>query len=537
MPDRHFSKPLAPTKVCRLLLALSMLWSTAHAADIRDTACKTTAECRAEAAKLSGGLTRDATSARAQKQDQFYWIGRINMASTVMLLEQGIIAPKLGKPIAEGVLHSIRQADEPQGKRPLDVLQIERIISEKAGPEATLIHSGRSRQDMLATYRVAELRTAMLDTADALLQARQTLIDFAAQNVDTYVPAYTNGVQAQPVSYAHYLLAFADSFARDSQRIRELYARLNLSPMGTAVLANSSWPLNRERLAALLGFDGLVVNSYDAGQVITYDVPIEAANIVGSVAIRVGAMLEDVHTQYHQSRPWILLDNSQTYTSSAMPQKQNPGIIQGARIKATDVVALAHWATLRAHNVTPGMTDYKQSPPRTFVSAVEMLNQFSTVLKALKVDPKRSLEELNGDWTTSMELAETLQRLHQVPFRVGHHFASEVVIEARKQGWRPDQFPYARAVALYAEAVRKDGLPNTVLPLSEPVFRSTLAPDDMVRTRVGVGGPQPAEVKRMLALARGSLTQDRDWLDSRQSRLVEAEAALNTAFFKLVGAP
>ena len=89
----------------------------------------------------------------------------------------------------------------------------------------------------------------------------------------------------------------------------------------------------------------------------------------------------------------------------------------------------------------------------------------------------------------------------------------------------------------YAEAVRKDGLPNTVLPLSEPVFRSTLAPDDMVRTRVGVGGPQPAEVKRMLGLARGSLSQDRAWLEARQLRQVEAEAALNAAFFKLVGAP
>ena len=95
---------------------------------------------------------------------------------------------------------------------------------------------------------------------------RKTLLDFAAQNVDTYVPAYTNGVQAQPVSYAHYLLAFADSFARDSQRIRELYVRLNLSSMDTAVLANSSWPLNRSgprQLApgpCLLGFE-----KYQAG--------------------------------------------------------------------------------------------------------------------------------------------------------------------------------------------------------------------------------------------------------------------------------
>ena len=530
MKTNHY----APFAIQTLLLCM-LGAGPAYAADIRDTPCKTTAECLAEADKLSGRVVKDATSARGKAQDEFYWMGRINMASTVMLLEEKIIPAALGKPIAEGVFYSIQQAEQPGGKRPTDVLQIERIISEKAGPEATLIHSGRSRQDMRATYRVALIRTAMLDTADALLAARKTLLEFAAQNVDTYVPAYTNGLQAQPISYAHYLLAFADSFERDSQRIRELYARLNLSPMGTGVLANSSWPLNRPRLAELLGFDGLVVNSYDAGQVISYDVPIEAANIVGSIAIRVGAMLEDIHTQYHQSRPWILLDNSQTYTSSAMPQKQNPGIIQGARIKATDVVALAHWATLRAHNVTPGMTDYKEAVPRTYVSAVEMLNQFSTVLKGLKVDPKRALEELNGDWTTSMELAETLQRLHQVPFRIGHHFASEVVIDARKNNWRPDQFPYARAVELYAEAIRKDGMKETVLPLSEKVFRSTLAPDDMVRTRVGIGGPQPAEVKRMLGLARDSLRQDLAWLTMKNTKLVEADAKLNSAFLKLLG--
>jgi argininosuccinate lyase len=526
-------------KVCDLkLLALSALvLASIHgrAADIRDTACKTTAQCQAEADRLRGTVTKDATSARAKVQDQFYWLGRINMASTAMLLEEGIIPARLAKPIAEGVIYSIRQADEPNGKRPKDVLQIEKIISEKSGPEATLIHSGRSRQDMLATYRIAQLRTAVLDTAEALLQARQALLDFADKNTETFVPAYTNGVQAQPVSYAHYLLAFADSFARDSQRIRELYARLNLSPMGTAVLANSSWPLSRNRLAELLGFDGLVLNSYDAGQVISYDVPIEAANIVGSSAIRVGAMMQDLHTQYHQSKPWILLDTSQTYTSSAMPQKQNPGLIMGARTKATDVVALSQWASLHAHNVTPGMTDYKELVPGTYVAAVEMLTQFVGVLKALRVDPNRSLDELNGDWTTSMELAETLQRLHQVPFRIGHHFASLVVTEARKNDLRPNQFPYTRAVELYAEAVKQDGWTSTTLPLSEPVFRATLSPEDMVRSRVGIGGPQPGEVKRMLVLARESLDRDKVWLTGRNASLIEAEAKLNTAFFKYLG--
>ena len=269
----------------------------------------------------------------------------------------------------------------------------------------------------------AQLRLEMLDFADALDQVRARLITIAQAHTATYVPAYTNGVQAMPISYGHYLMAFADSFARDSARIREAYARINLSPMGTAVLANSSWSINRERLAQLLGFDGLIVNSLDAGQISTYDIPIEATSIASSSAIRVGALMQDVHTQYHQTRPWLLLASGKTYTSSAMPQKANQGIIQNTRAKASDVVASAQASLWRAHNVTPGMIDYKNtwSPgsAKTFVQGVEMLQQLADVLDSLRIDPTRALDELESEWTTSMELAETLQRTHAIPFRSG----------------------------------------------------------------------------------------------------------------------
>ena len=173
-----------------------------------------------------------------------------------MLVEQGIIPPPLVKPIAEGVQFAIDQATRPGGKRPSDVLQLERIISEKAGPEATLVHTGRSRQDMYAAIRAMQMRRQVLDIARALMGTRQLLLEIAGKHTETFVPAYTNGVQAQPITYGHYLMAFADSMARDAQRLRDVYPRLNLSPMDTAVLANSSWPLDRDRLAELLGFDG-----------------------------------------------------------------------------------------------------------------------------------------------------------------------------------------------------------------------------------------------------------------------------------------
>jgi argininosuccinate lyase len=192
---------------------------------------------------------------------------------------------------------------------------------------------------------------------------------------------------------------------------------------------------------------------------------------------------------------------------------------------------------MRVHNITPGMTDYKGTfdNSKTFIWTVEMLNQFSGVLKAIRVDPKRSLDELNGDWTTSMELAETLQRLHQVPFRVGHHFATLVVNDAKAKNLLPTQYPYDAAVKLYAEAAEKYQQPLGRFPLDEKTFRATLSAETMVRTRVGIGGPQPAEVQRMVKLGRDALARDQAWLAERNNKLLEAEAKLNTAFAKYVG--
>jgi argininosuccinate lyase len=529
-------------QLVRTVLTLSLATGSllAAAADTGQLPCATTAECNQQAAKVGATAAtagEPTTSALDRAEDQFYWLGKINRASAVMLTEEKIVTPEMGRKLAGGVAFSLDQAGRPGGKRPSDVLQIEKIITDSIGPDASLIHTGRSRQDMYATYRMAKLRNEVLDFSDALDGMRARLLATAAKNVDTIVPAYTNGVQAQPTSYAHYLLGYEASFERDAQRIHELYRRMNRSAMGTAVLANSSWPLNRRRMADLLGFDGIVENSLDAGQVISSDVSLEAAAIVSSNAIRLGAMLGDIHTQYHQTRPWLLLSEGSTYTSSAMPQKRNPGVIMRAREEASDVVGLAQTVTLRAHNVTTGMTDYKSpwAEIGLYPHAVRMLTDMDVVLDALTINPKRSLEELEDDWTTSMELAEALQMEHHIPFRVGHGFASSIVTYARANGLKPKDFPYAKAQELYAQAIRKVGLADTRLPIAEPHFREVLSPEFMVRTRVGIGGPQPAEVRRMLAQAQGQLQADQGWMQETRGRLRDADARLDAAFRQLVG--
>ena len=524
---------IQPTRIA-LAVAIALTSATALAAPAKP-ACKTTAECNALAAKIgtSAGVRAGApTSEHDKQEDQFYWLNKINKASAVMLLEEDIISAKMAATLAKGVDHTIKQAEADGGKRPSDVLQIERIISDEVGPDASIIHTGRSRQDMYATFRMAQLRNQMLDYYDAVRQLRANLQKLAAENIDTIMPAYTNGVQAMPISLAHYLLAYDASFERDAQRMASLYTRMNLSAMGTAVLANSSWPLNRERMADLLGFDGIIENSLDSGQIAPSDISLEAMGILNSGAIRLGALLADIHTQYHQTSPWILLDEGSTYSSSAMPQKRNPGIIMRAREAASNVVGMTHTVTIRAHNVSTGMTDYKNpwSELGVISQAVATINNTNRVLGALKVNPERALEELENDWTTSMELGEVLQKDHAIPFRVGHSFASAIVSHARAENLRPKEFPYAVATELYKKSLEDYSLPAAAFPLSEERFHDVLSPRKMVETRLGTGGPQPAEVDRMLKKAQEQQKKASQWLDEKRQKLAGADRRLDEAF-------
>jgi len=166
-----------------------------------------------------------------------------------------------------------------------------------------------------------------------------------------------------------------------------------------------------------------------------------------------------------------------------------------------------------------------------------MIEDVNAVMDALTVNAKRSLEELEDDWTTSTELAEVLQKDYQIPFRVGHGFASSIVTYARANGFRPRDFPYAKAVELYAQAIAAFKLPNAPLPVGEGEFRQVLSPAYMVKTRVGIGGPQPAEVQRMLAGAQASLSADEGWMQATRRKLKDADAKLDEAFSRLLGPP
>ena len=470
-------------------------------------------------------------------RDEFFWLGEMNKATAVINTDEGLLDKTLAPEIAAGVAKVIADGNQPGGARPSAVIRFEPLLIKAAGPEVTLLHAGRSSQDMHATYRAAILREDLLKLAEQLNTTSKSLVDLAEKNKATIVPNYTNGVAAQPNSYGHQLLGHFAGIERDAQRLREAYARIDRSAMGTTVLNGTSWPLDRKRMADYLGFSAIVDNAYDASQISSMDEPVEVGAVVTALALHTGNFIEDMMTQYAQARPWILLQvgKDTTYVSSAMPQKRNPGILNDTRRDASTAISLAMGPVMRMHNITPGMPDPKDVSDNSemVASAVKFLAGWDKILNSLVIKPDRALEELNSDWTASQELADVLMRKYKLPFRVGHHFASEVVDYAKKNNIKPLDFPYAEAQRIYKVSV-KDFNESGELPMSEAEFRSTLDPVAIVNNRATVGGPQPAEVDRMLKEARAKIAAQEAWIKARHEKIDSSLAKLDADFNKLL---
>lgn len=468
-------------------------------------------------------------------RDEFFWMTEINKATLIINEEQGLLPTVIAQKAAEAVVTQESKGSEDASCRPKTYITYEPRLIELSGPEITLMHAGRSSQDIHATYRTAIIRDGIFEINTSLLNVLKTLTGLAQKHQKTVVPNYTNGVAAQPTSYTHYLLGFISAFGRDATKIQEYYKRLNQCPMGSTVLNGTPWPLNRDRMAEYLGFDSIAYNAFDATQILQSDIPVELAALVQSMAIHVNSFLEDLMVQYAQPRPWILLQEGgeNTYVSSAMPQKRNPGLVNNCRTEASMAMGEAQGVLFRAHNLQTGMIDPKRQDLNKALATrcTSMLNMFNRVLKALVINPDRALEELNNDWTSSQEVADTLMREYDIPFRVGHHVASAMVSYARAREIKPLDFPYQIMQQIYKEVIEKE-FPegNSELPMSEELFRRCLNPHSIVENRKTKGSPNSQEMKIMLDMAEHGNQQVQEWLEQKQQVVNNSLARLDKDF-------
>ena len=461
--------------------------------------------------------------------DFFCHMASANAASLVMLTEEGLLDAPLAARIADAAAWVVEEQARPGAARAANYLDFEKRLVELAGVEAANIHMGRSRQDLHGTARRMLARAEWLAVLRELLGARRKIVALAEAHPNTPVPAYTHGVQAQPTTFGHYLLAFSAALRRDAERLREGYRRVNRSPLGAAALGTSGFPLNRARLAALLGFDAPVENSYDANLVSSADYKLELAGALAQSAVKVGQFAQDVHAQYQHPRPWIVLDPATTSRSSIMPQKRNPRPLDRLRSAASAVVAKAHAITLATHNARTGMHDYRRVEPLAELAAEAkaMFRRYAALAESIGVDAERAGEELARGFSTMTEVADTLLREANVPFRTAHAYASALTDLCRAQG---------RGAATLTDNELRDvyrTVASEKLPVAPAVVRRVLDPAALIAGRRGFGGPQPAEMRRSLAAHRASLAEQERWLLDAEAALAKARVELRAAFARV----
>ncbi|MBU6258157.1 MAG: argininosuccinate lyase, partial [Burkholderiales bacterium] len=274
--------------------------------------------------------------------DQRLWRADIegSLAHAEMLAAQGVIgADDLGA-IERGMAQIRAEIESGQFAWKLELedvhLNIEARLTALVGDAGKRLHTGRSRNDQVATDVRLWLR-GEIDRIAALLAAMQrALVELAAGHTETVMPGYTHMQVAQPVSFAHHLLAYVEMYARDAERLVDVRRRLNRLPLGAAALAGTSYPLDRERVARRLGFDGCCQNSLDA--VSDRDFALEFSAAAAICMVHVSRLAEEIVLWMSQNFGFIDLADRYCTGSSIMPQKRNPDVAELARGKSGRVV-------------------------------------------------------------------------------------------------------------------------------------------------------------------------------------------------------
>ncbi len=469
----------------------------------------------------------------AKERDTEFWLQQINRASILANVESGLLSTQLAKKLLIALDERREEAKQRGTKRCELYIEFEPLILKKAGMEASVFHIGRSSQDMLSTAFLKQQREGLLRLKQCTNALRVALLQCAERNREAIVPAYTNGVQAQPTLYAHYLLAQFEVFTRDIQRIDECLKRYNASPMGACVCNGTGWDLNTLKIATLLGFDGVANNAFDAGHCQTNDFPLEISQIVTSEMLHINAFLADFMRQYAQAHPWIYVtDSNGVYASSAMPQKRNPGLINDCRRDAGLVMGEAQSFLLRLQNLSLGFAD--QRDPLTFrelfCDAVTVVSTFTEIVSSITVDISRALAEVNNEWSCAQEIADTLVRTSKVDFRSAHRFVSDFVTWARVNKKTPvlvtENDMKTQWLAFREKHGELECLPSE-FPLDAKQLASSLDPREILAHRATLGSANPAYIEEMLAKAYRQTQEDEKALESEKVKALAKEEKLN----------
>ncbi|MEN6292908.1 MAG: argininosuccinate lyase [Methanobacterium sp.] len=432
---------------------------------------------------------------------------KLNTAHTTMLAKQGIIPSE----IADKILKALNELkNEGIGALDLDPsvedihMAVENYVTSKIGEVAGFMHTAKSRNDQVATDLRLVLKEEIKELGFSILKFIEEILDMASEHKETIFVGYTHLQHAQPTTFAHHLLAYANALRRDYERLMDAYKRVDMNPLGSAALTTTSFPIDREMTTELLGFSRIMENSIDG--VSSRDFIAETVFSLSMLASTMSKICEELILWSTFEFGVVEISYAYSSTSSIMPQKKNPDVAEIARGKSailtgelmtilTILKALPYSYNRDLQEITPHLWN-------SVDNAKEMMDMVRGMLTTIEINKERAAELAKSNFATATELADILVREKNMPFRTAHKIVGRMVTEALENKVSLDDIDSNFLDNVAHEVMGKS------LDLNDESIRKALDPYENVKARTVIGGSSPEAVEKVIVSLRTFLNEE-----------------------------
>lgn len=419
-----------------------------------------------------------------------------SLAHVQMLGQTGILSLEEAEQIQDGLQALLRDLEA--GELHFDIanedihMNMEVLLTEKIGPLAGKLHTARSRNDQVATDMHLYLKEQLGHVLDKLANLNSVLLDLAEKHVETIMPGYTHLQHAQPISFAHHLMAYYNMFQRDSERFAFNLKHTDLSPLGAAALAGTTFPIDRQLSSDLLGFQQPYTNSLDA--VSDRDFILEFLSNASMLMMHMSRFCEEIINWCSFEYQYISLSDSFSTGSSIMPQKKNPDMAELIRGKSGRVYGhLLGLLTVMKSLPLAYNKDLQEDKEGMFDTVETILNSLdvlSGMLSSMQVNKAKMQQSTENDFSNATELADYLAE-KGLPFREAHEIVGKLVLDSIKHGKNIQDWDLEELQVYH--------------PLIEEDIYIYLRPETAVQRRNSLGGTGFEQVKYQIEQAKKEL--------------------------------
>ena len=458
----------------------------------------------------------------------------INKAHLLMLVAQGIVTEDVARDIARAILELEAEgpaAFELDPAREDVYFNYEAELIRRTGPDiGGRLHTARSRNDLKCTLDRIRARAKALELTGKVIDFRSALLEKARDNLEVVMPGYTHMQPAQPITFGWYLLGIESAVGRDHDRLTDCYARLNLSPLGAGAIAGTSFQIDRDMTARLLGFDGPMAHAQDA--IASRDGIFELLSGATLLATTIGRMAHDFYSMTMHEVATLDLPDSIAITSSIMPQKKNMAALEHLKGRPATLSGALMTALSAQKGVPFSHTQDASAEALRWVweALDDMLNAVPVArVVVVGATPRkdRMVELATSNFSTVTDLADLLVREGGLSFREAHHVVGRVVRHAMDQGKLANEID---GDMLRAAALQSIG---RTVEVDAGALARALDPAHAALGREFGGGPGRQTAKALLEDRLARLEEDRMRLDRRESDVRRAAADLDRAFLDL----